>query len=188
MSHVPSSAGRNIWSLAVNQNENLIATGGGDGSIRLWPLSSPDHNSNAILREARLPSIEATANNQMNTRKTKKEDYPRFVSLLDQFNLLIMTNEGWVAVFCQLALFTEQSQQIVFKKVLVIMKFSIERIVHIREAIDVIYDKWIASIFFSIFSFNVLHFLSTLLLLGELIVKTFFLFKGNLQKSSRQKF
>lgn len=86
--------GRNIWSLAVNQNENLIATGGGDGSVRLWPLSSPDHNSNAILREARLPSIETTANNQMNTRKTKKEDYPRFVSLLDQFNLLIMTNEG----------------------------------------------------------------------------------------------
>ena len=39
------------------------------------------------------------------------------------------------------ALFTEQSQQIVFKKVLVIMKFSIERIVHIREAIDVIYNK-----------------------------------------------
>ena len=138
MSHVPSSAGRNIWSLAVNQNENLIATGGGDGSIRLWPLSSPDHNSNAILREARLPSIETKANDQLNTRKTKKEDYPRFVSLLDQFNLLIMTNEGWVAVFCQLALFTEQSQQIVFKKVLVIMKFSIERIVHIREVIDVI--------------------------------------------------
>lgn len=94
MSHVPSSAGRNIWSLAVNQNENLIATGGGDGSIRLWPLSSPDHNINAILREARLPSIETKANDPMTTRKTKKEDYPRFVSLLDQFNLLIMTNEG----------------------------------------------------------------------------------------------
>ena len=31
-------------------------------------------------------------------------------------------------------------------------------------------------------------FLSTLLLLGELIVKTFFLLKGNLQKSNRQKF
>ena len=110
MSHVPSSAGRNIWSLAVNQNENLIATGGGDGSIRLWPLSSPDHNSNAILREARLPSIETKANNQMNTRKTKKEDYPRFVSLLDQFNLLIMTNEGWVAVFCQLFLLNSHSK------------------------------------------------------------------------------
>ena len=38
-------------------------------------------------------------------------------------------------------LFIEQSQQIVFKKVLIIMKFSIERIVHIREVIDVIYDK-----------------------------------------------
>ena len=108
--HVPSSTGRNIWSLAVNQNENLIATGGGDGSIRLWPLSSPDHNSNAILREARLPSIETTANNQMNTRKTKKEDYPRFVSLLDQFNLLIMTNEGYVAVFCQLFLLNSHSK------------------------------------------------------------------------------
>ena len=66
------------------------------------------------------------------------------------------------------------------------MKFSIERIVHIREVIDVIYNKWIASIFFHA-SFNVLH-LFTLLLLGELIVKTFFLLKGNLQKSNRQKF
>ena len=73
-----------------------MATGGGDGSIRLWPLSSPDQNINAIVREAclHIPSLDTKAGNKMATKKTKKEDYPRFVSLLDQSNLLVMTNEG----------------------------------------------------------------------------------------------
>jgi len=78
----------------VNQSENLIATGGGDGSIRLWPLSSPDHCSTSTKREACLPSSNTRAWNQIDTKKTKTEDYPRFVSLLDQANLLVMTNEG----------------------------------------------------------------------------------------------
>lgn len=112
MTHALSFTGRNIWSLAINQDENLIATGGGDGSIRLWPLSNPDHNSNAISRETRLPSLDTKADNEIKTKKTKKEDYPRFVSLLDQSNLLIMTNDGWVIVFCQH--FSQQSQ--FFKK------------------------------------------------------------------------
>lgn len=87
-------SGRNIWSLAVNQSEDLIATGGGDGSIRLWPLSSPDHCSSSIMSEACLPPSNTRACNQIDSKKTKKEDYPRFVSLLDQANLLVMTNEG----------------------------------------------------------------------------------------------
>ena len=78
----------------MNQSENLIATGGGDGSIRLWSLSSPDHCSTSAVREACLPSSNTRACNQIDTKKTKKDDYPRFVSLLDQENLLVMTNEG----------------------------------------------------------------------------------------------
>ena len=89
--------GRNIWSLAVNQNEDLIATGGGDGSVRLWPLSSPDHDDRSTVREACLPSSNNTNPNKPGlTKKAKKEDYPRFVNLLDQSNLLVMTNEGYV--------------------------------------------------------------------------------------------
>ena len=78
----------------MNQSEDLIATGGGDGSIRLWSLSSPDHCSTSTVREACLPSSNNRVFTQMDTKKTKKEDYPRFVSLLDQSNLLVMTNEG----------------------------------------------------------------------------------------------
>lgn len=78
----------------MNQSEDLIATGGGDGSIRLWPLSSPDHCSTSTVREACLPSSNYRACSQGHKKKTKKEDYPRFVSLLDQSNLLVMTNEG----------------------------------------------------------------------------------------------
>ena len=87
-------SGRNIWSLSVNQSEDLIATGGGDGSIRLSPLSSRDHCSTTAVREACLPTSNTRACDQIDTKKTKKEDYPRFVSLLDQANLLVMTNEG----------------------------------------------------------------------------------------------
>jgi len=87
-------SGRNIWSLTVNQSEDLIATGGGDGSIRLWPLSGPGHCSTSALTEACLPSSNTRACNQIDTKKTKKDDYPRFVSILDQANLLVMTNEG----------------------------------------------------------------------------------------------
>ena len=78
----------------MNQSEDLIATGGGDGSIRLWPLSSPDHCSTRVVTEACLPSSNTRTCNQIDTKKTKKDDYPRFVSILDQANLLVMTNEG----------------------------------------------------------------------------------------------
>ena len=78
----------------MNQSEDLIATGGGDGSIRLWPLSGPGHCSTSALTEACLPSSNTRACNQIDTKKTKKDDYPRFVSILDQANLLVMTNEG----------------------------------------------------------------------------------------------
>ena len=82
--------GRNIWSLAVNQSEDLIVTGGGDGSIRLWPLFSSDQYSRTTSTETCLPSDNTASRSQ----KTNKKDYPRYVSLLDQSNLLVMTNEG----------------------------------------------------------------------------------------------
>lgn len=89
-------SGRNIWSLAVNQTEDLIATGGGDGSIRLWLLSSPDLDSRGTVREACLPSSNNSTHNKAASQKAKREDYPRFVCLLDHSNLLVMTNEGYV--------------------------------------------------------------------------------------------
>ena len=61
------------------------------------------------------------------------------------------------------------------------MKFSIERIVHIREAIDVIYNKWIASIFFHA-SFKVLHFFINSFATWKAHCKDIFPFKRELTK------
>lgn len=88
-------SGRNIWSLAVNQTEDLIATGGGDGSIRLWPISSPDLDKRSIVKDAYLPSANNSTQENTGSQKAKKEDYPRFVCLLDKANLLVMTNLGY---------------------------------------------------------------------------------------------
>ncbi|XP_068709317.1 tRNA (34-2'-O)-methyltransferase regulator WDR6-like isoform X1 [Montipora foliosa] len=91
--------GRNIWSLAVNQTEDLIATGGGDGSIRLWPLCSPDVGSRKAAKEVCLPSLNNSNRSKSSPLNSKKDDYPRFVCLLDQTNLLVMTNEGCLYKF-----------------------------------------------------------------------------------------
>jgi len=97
-------SGRNIWSLSVNQTEDLIATGGGDGSVRLWSLASPDQDSRSTVREACLPSSNST--DKTGSQKNKKEDHPRFVTLLDQSSLLVMTNEGYVLHADQFPYFT----------------------------------------------------------------------------------
>ena len=90
-------SGRNIWSLAVNQGEDLIATGGGDGSLRLWMLSSPNVSSiNTATKTICLPSSNKSLHCEIPPLKCEREDYPRFVCLLDQTNLLVMTNEGCV--------------------------------------------------------------------------------------------
>ncbi|XP_067037076.1 tRNA (34-2'-O)-methyltransferase regulator WDR6-like isoform X3 [Acropora muricata] len=87
--------GRNIWSLAVNQGEDLIATGGGDGSLRLWMLSSPNVSSiNTATKTICLPPSNKSLHCEIPPLKCEREDYPRFVCLLDQTNLLVMTNEG----------------------------------------------------------------------------------------------
>ena len=98
MTQVSSSQGRNIWSLAVNESEDLIVTGGGDGSIRLWPVRSPEHHHDSVMGEACLPHSTEKHGDKKHRRQNGKNDYPRFVSVLDLKTLLIMTNEGYVAL------------------------------------------------------------------------------------------
>ncbi|CAD5110835.1 DgyrCDS197 [Dimorphilus gyrociliatus] len=73
-----SHKGRNIWSLSA-KNDNLIATGGNDSSVRLWSLNSIDQgedNKPAILH-------------------TKLEKYfPRSLSYLDARSVIVTTDEG----------------------------------------------------------------------------------------------
>ncbi|XP_013403103.1 WD repeat-containing protein 6 [Lingula anatina] len=76
--------GKSIWSLAVNETDSLVATGGGDCSVRLWHLASVSSSTtNAIT------SHPVTVSSEL-----KEEDFPRSVALLDDNVVLIMTNEG----------------------------------------------------------------------------------------------
>ncbi|XP_074641979.1 tRNA (34-2'-O)-methyltransferase regulator WDR6-like isoform X2 [Tubulanus polymorphus] len=78
--------GKSIWSLAVSEDENYIATGGGDSSLRLWNLcnSSPlniEHHSSVINY---IPTI----------NEKQVDDFPRSVCFWDDDTLLVMTNNG----------------------------------------------------------------------------------------------
>eukprot|EP00795_Rhopilema_esculentum_P011998 gene11998-2581_t len=73
--------GKNIWSLAVDEGSNLIATGGGDSSIRLWTINS---TANAPLGSLSLPSSDDS------------DDFPRDLFVLSSSELLVLTNAGYL--------------------------------------------------------------------------------------------
>ncbi|ELU07060.1 hypothetical protein CAPTEDRAFT_228218 [Capitella teleta] len=70
--------GRSIWSLTKNASETRVLTGGGDCSVRLWSVQeAPPISHNASIA---LP--------------THQDDFPRSVKMIDEHNLLAMTNAG----------------------------------------------------------------------------------------------
>eukprot|EP00794_Sanderia_malayensis_P005575 gene5575-6264_t len=81
--------GKSIWSLAVDEESQRIATGGGDGGIRLWSasdvLSKQFHSSSDIS----LPDdvIGELSNHD-------DDDYPRTIRLLNANEILVLTNNG----------------------------------------------------------------------------------------------
>lgn len=72
-----SHQGGGIWSIDCNENLRLIATGGADGGISLWPLDFP-----AILSKA-LPI---------------PPDTPRKLALLSHGKIITVTDLGYLMI------------------------------------------------------------------------------------------
>lgn len=79
--------GKSIWSLAVDQNKQVISTGGGDGSVRLWSLGDDKENMQRQQHSfSTMPQKDTTFQPDM--------EIPRSLAFLPNNNVLVMTNNG----------------------------------------------------------------------------------------------
>lgn len=69
----------------------MIATGGGDGAIRLWMLENDVEN---IRKEHHLVSNIPQQQKESNSKTS--EETPRMIGLLQDASVLIMTDQGLV--------------------------------------------------------------------------------------------
>eukprot|EP00039_Didymoeca_costata_P016401 m.293873 g.293873 ORF g.293873 m.293873 type:complete len:1075 (+) comp16389_c0_seq36:109-3333(+) len=78
--------GKSIWSLAASGKHNFVVTGGGDGSIRIWPIDSLSLRSTVGRTElvAKFPS----------SSQETKPDFPRKVALLNEKIAFMLTDIG----------------------------------------------------------------------------------------------
>ncbi|XP_028403319.1 WD repeat-containing protein 6-like isoform X2 [Dendronephthya gigantea] len=81
--------GKSIWSLACTTDEQTIATGGGDGAIRLWMLENDVENTR---KEHHF--VSSIPQQQEMTTSQTKEETPRLIGLLQDASVLIMTDQG----------------------------------------------------------------------------------------------
>ncbi|XP_031568393.1 WD repeat-containing protein 6-like [Actinia tenebrosa] len=86
--------GRSIWSLAISKDEHVIATGGGDGSIRLFSLEDINSKESMVTAQAFLPGTAEQL--KLNKKGGITVDSPRSVSLVTHKKSLIMTSEGYL--------------------------------------------------------------------------------------------
>lgn len=89
--------GRSIWSLAVSDDEDIVATGGGDGSVRLWPLGeTADQKHCSVVASLPLSAVKekSSYNVEEAIQEQNKQDFPRLVSLISLQEILVMTNKG----------------------------------------------------------------------------------------------
>jgi WD40 repeat protein len=83
--------GKNVWRLAVDPSCSVLASGGGDSTIRLWDIQSLRSNrSLGVTVSYNIPDTEIP-------HLTKqKEEYIRAIKLIDLFTPYIVTNRGFV--------------------------------------------------------------------------------------------
>ncbi|XP_064630402.1 tRNA (34-2'-O)-methyltransferase regulator WDR6-like [Lineus longissimus] len=74
--------GKSIWSVGVHPSQNLIATGGGDCSVRLWDLKAKGKVNPFTSNVLQLPA------------SLLKGDFPRTIGLLNDDAIIVLTNEG----------------------------------------------------------------------------------------------
>ncbi len=84
--------GASIRSLAVCQRKNVIATGGKDGGLSLWPLLANSTQQECEVTEITFSDIFGIRNVQ---------DVPRRIRLTKLGNLLTVTNAGVVLIYVE---------------------------------------------------------------------------------------
>ncbi|XP_072178012.1 tRNA (34-2'-O)-methyltransferase regulator WDR6-like [Diadema setosum] len=99
---IKSHKGKSIWSLAVSYDGSYVATGGGDRSIRLWPLeakqSQPSANCAIETIEIQTQGKHLAENPGYhgNGSPSESELVPRKVVITSDKQLLVMTQGGYI--------------------------------------------------------------------------------------------
>ncbi|XP_022096573.1 WD repeat-containing protein 6-like isoform X2 [Acanthaster planci] len=78
--------GRSIWSLAVDETQQVIVTGGGDSSIRIWPIGAKQEESD--------PLASAGPGHGLETLTDAEGFNPRQLAVLNSGKIIILTLNG----------------------------------------------------------------------------------------------
>uniref|UniRef100_T1JG63 tRNA (34-2'-O)-methyltransferase regulator WDR6 n=1 Tax=Strigamia maritima TaxID=126957 RepID=T1JG63_STRMM len=89
MQKIQAHNGGKIWSVAVDDCETWVASGGSDAGIQLWPISQNALTNSRVPVSVPLPILSSPSNVLI-----EAEDFPRTIALLDIQHILVMTNEG----------------------------------------------------------------------------------------------
>nr|CAG8472351.1 3127_t:CDS:10 [Entrophospora candida] len=91
--------GKNIWSLAINPSNKIVATGGGDSGIRFWSLMSITNNkidSEQDLIRISLPNVQtySTCDENVDRNHHQSREFFRNFVLVNYYTIVISTNHG----------------------------------------------------------------------------------------------
>lgn len=92
--------GRNVWCGAINAESHILATGGGDGRIRLWDLERKDQ----LEKSREYLSLEDTQKD-IPTPLAKSEVFKNYTQL--DGNMVVATSEGRVIVLDKTMMYRE---------------------------------------------------------------------------------
>lgn len=83
--------GKSIWSMAISKKEDLVVTGGGDSSIRVWSVHLNLCAKHVTSKQLEITHLEPEA---------KTPNFPRSVTYLNFNTILVMTNSGNLYQYC----------------------------------------------------------------------------------------
>lgn len=72
--------------MAASQDKQIIATGGGDGSVRLWSLNEEEEDTQEQHTFSAIPQLDGTLQ--------PCRDIPRSLGFLPDDSVLVMTDKG----------------------------------------------------------------------------------------------
>ncbi|XP_029644930.1 WD repeat-containing protein 6 [Octopus sinensis] len=86
--------GKSIWSLAIDEEETIAVTGGGDCSIRVWNIGNVEENCKTISK------THLKLDKSILPHTSNQEDFPRSVTYLNFNTVLINANSGLLFMYC----------------------------------------------------------------------------------------